>query len=77
MVKKYILGLDQGTTGTSALLFDENWNQVVHSYKEVKQYYPNLKQSWVEYDDKQLYETLLQSTENAYKIYEGGRRKYE
>ena len=24
MRKKYILGLDQGTTGTSALLFDEN-----------------------------------------------------
>ncbi len=65
MVKKYILGLDQGTTGTSALLFNENWEQVAHGYTEVKQYYP--KPSWVEHDGKQLYKTLLQSTQNALK----------
>ena len=65
MSKKYVLGLDQGTTGTSALLFDENWKQVAHGYKEVKQYYP--RQGWVEHDGKQVYETLLQATENALK----------
>ena len=27
-MKKYYLGLDQGTTGTTALLFDKNWNLV-------------------------------------------------
>ena len=63
MAKKYILGLDQGTTGTSALLFDEKWNNVSSGYKEVKQFYP--QPSWVEHDGEQLYETLLISTKRA------------
>ncbi len=63
MEKKYYLGLDQGTTGTTALLFDRKWNQVSKGYCKVVQKYP--KPGWVEHDGLQLYETLLQATEEA------------
>lgn len=63
MAKKYYLGLDQGTTGTTALLFDQNWNQVARGYAEVVQYYP--KPGYVEHDGMQLYETLQKATKEA------------
>lgn len=63
MAKKYYLGLDQGTTGTTALLFDRNWNQVARGYAEVVQYYP--KPGYVEHDGVQLYETLGWATKEA------------
>ena len=40
MKKKYYIGLDQGTTGTTTLLLDEKWNVVARGYKEHTQYYP-------------------------------------
>ena len=46
MKKKYYIGLDQGTTGTTTLLLDETWNVVARGYKEHTQYYP--KPGWVE-----------------------------
>ncbi|MBR2452576.1 MAG: glycerol kinase GlpK [Clostridia bacterium] len=63
MTKKYILGLDQGTTGTAALLFDEKWNHVSTGYQEVTQFYPN--PGMVEHDGEELYQTLLVSTQRA------------
>ena len=33
-MEKYYLGLDQGTTGTTALIFDSQWNQIARGYKE-------------------------------------------
>ena len=40
MKKKYYIGLDQGTTGTTTLLLDETWNVVARGYKEHTQYDP-------------------------------------
>ena len=34
-MKKYYLGLDQGTTGTTVMIFDEDWNKVSRGYKAV------------------------------------------
>ena len=34
------MGVDQGTTGTTVLLLDEDWNLTASSHKEHKQYYP-------------------------------------
>ena len=39
-MKKFYLGLDQGTTGTTVMIFDEDWNKVSRGYKEHTQYYP-------------------------------------
>ena len=35
----YYLGLDQGTTGTTALLLDESWNQIARGHVDIRQYY--------------------------------------
>ena len=63
MHKKYILGLDQGTTGTTALLLDEKWNQKSKGYTEVTQHYP--KPGLVEHDGTELFETLIASCTKA------------
>ena len=36
-MKKYYLGLDQGTTGITAILFDTNWHQISRGYRELRQ----------------------------------------
>lgn len=38
--KSYILALDQGTTGSTALLIDEEGQVVSNAYREVLQFYP-------------------------------------
>lgn len=40
MLNKYYLGIDQGTTGTTAILFDENFISVSRGYCETPRYYP-------------------------------------
>ncbi len=60
---KYYLGIDQGTTGTTVLLFDENWNQLSRGYKELTQIYP--QQGWVEHDGLEIWQTILDSVEMA------------
>lgn len=64
-MKKYILGLDQGTTGTTALLFDDKWNLVSSGYQEIVQSYP--APGLVEQDGKMLYDTILTATDKALK----------
>ncbi|MEA5004646.1 MAG: glycerol kinase GlpK [Christensenella sp.] len=61
MSKKYYLGIDQGTTGTTALLLDEEWNQVGRGYKEHTQYYP--QPGWVEHDAMEIWDRLRESVE--------------
>lgn len=62
-MKKYYLGLDQGTTGTTVLVFDENWNSVSRGYKEHKQYYPQA--GWVEHDPIEIWTAILDSVKMA------------
>ena len=50
---KYILSLDQGTTSSRALLFDEKQNIIGMSQKEFLQYYP--QEGWVEHDPMEIY----------------------
>ncbi len=50
---KYILALDQGTTSSRAILFDEHQNIIQMAQKEFKQIYP--KQGWVEHDPLEIY----------------------
>lgn len=60
---KYYLGLDQGTTGTTAMIFDENWNKVARGYKEHTQYYP--KSGWVEHDPLEIWRSILDTIDMA------------
>jgi glycerol kinase len=51
-MKKYILALDQGTTSSRAIIFDNNGLPVASAQKEFKQYYP--KPGWVEHDPVEI-----------------------
>ncbi|MGL4534720.1 MAG: glycerol kinase GlpK, partial [Fusobacteriaceae bacterium] len=50
---KYIVALDQGTTSSRAIVFDENQNIVGSSQKEFTQIYP--KEGWVEHDPMEIW----------------------
>ena len=52
-MSKYVLALDQGTTSSRVLLFDEHQNIVGVSQKEFTQIYP--KQGWVEHDAMEIW----------------------
>ena len=49
----YILALDQGTTSSRAILFDEQQNIIGIAQKEFTQHYP--REGWVEHDPMEIY----------------------
>ncbi|MBI5150353.1 MAG: glycerol kinase GlpK [Candidatus Omnitrophica bacterium] len=53
MNKRYILALDQGTTGSRAFLFAAKGSVVASDYKEFPQYFP--KPGWVEHDADEIW----------------------
>jgi len=59
MTNKYYLGIDQGTTGTTVLIFNEEWNICGRGYSEHKQYYP--KPGWVEHDPIEIWNKTKES----------------
>ncbi len=60
---KYYLGIDQGTTGTTALIFNEEWSICGRGYSEHKQYYP--KPGWVEHDPIEIWNKTKESVAAA------------
>ncbi len=56
-MKKFILSIDQGTTGSRAFIFDEAANVVARSYQEFKQYYPH--PGWVEHDADEIWRSCV------------------
>lgn len=52
-MSRYILALDQGTTSSRVLMFDEHQNIMGVSQKEFTQIYP--KQGWVEHDAMEIW----------------------
>jgi glycerol kinase len=53
----YILALDQGTTGSAALVFDRRGAPVAMADREIRQGYP--EPGWVEHDPEEIYSTTL------------------
>lgn len=51
---KYVLAIDQGTTGTTVVLFNERGEMVRKIYQEFKQYYP--QPGWVEHDAWEIWQ---------------------
>jgi len=69
---RYILALDQGTTSSRAILFDEHGKRVDTAQREFRQIFP--QPGWVEHDAKEIYQTqrdtareVLRRTEVALK----------
>ena len=54
-----ILSIDQGTTGTTALLVDVQGNIIAQGYQEFTQYYP--EPGWVEHDPGEIWNATLQA----------------
>ena len=52
-MSKYVMALDQGTTSSRAIIFDEHQNIVNMAQKEFTQHYP--KAGWVEHDPLEIY----------------------
>ena len=68
-MNKYILAIDQGTTGSRAILFDANGKTVASAYREFKQYFP--KPGWVEHDAQEIWhscERVIRETVRKSKI---------
>lgn len=51
-MQRYVLSLDQGTTGTRAMVFDENGNVAASAYRQLRQIYPT--PGWVEHDPAEI-----------------------
>ncbi|MHA1778654.1 MAG: glycerol kinase GlpK [Candidatus Heimdallarchaeaceae archaeon] len=59
----YVLGIDQGTTGTRAMIFNHQGEPIGWAYKKHKQFYP--KPGWVEHDPQEIWKNTLAVTKEA------------
>jgi glycerol kinase len=63
MIRRYILALDQGTTGSTALVVDLDGRVLSRGYAELPQYFP--QPGWVEHDPEEIWSTVAQSAHAA------------
>ncbi len=63
-MSKLILSIDQGTTGTTVLLIDEELNVRGKGYREFPQIYP--EPSWVEHKPADIWTSVLSSMDDAF-----------
>lgn len=60
---KHLLALDQGTTSSRAIVFDENGTPVSTAQREHRQFYPAA--GWVEHDPAEIWRNQLSVAEEA------------
>lgn len=58
-MKRYVIAIDQGTTSSRAIAFDEGGNIAAKAQREFPQIYPEA--GWVEHDPEDIYRTCLES----------------
>jgi glycerol kinase len=58
-----ILAIDQGTTGTTCLVVDDELRVVRRGYAELPQHYP--RPGWVEHDPEEIWASVLDAAEQA------------
>ena len=54
----YIIAIDQSTSATKAMLFDEQLHLLARADKEHRQYYP--RTGWVEHDAEEIYNNMVE-----------------
>ncbi len=59
----YILAIDQGTTSSRAILFDEKFSIVASDQQEFKQHFP--ASGWVEHDADEIWQSVVATCKNA------------
>jgi glycerol kinase len=60
---RYILALDQGTTGSTALVVDPDGRVLARGYAELPQYFP--QPGWVEHDPDEIWATVERAARAA------------
>ncbi len=68
-MKDYILAIDQGTTGTTAIIFDHDGNIAGKGYREITQYYP--QSGWVEHDPEEIWQKTISAVKSAIETIDG------
>jgi glycerol kinase len=61
--KGLILGIDQGTTGTTALLSDSEGNVLSHAYREILQIFP--QPGWIDQKPDEIFQSCLEVVDEA------------
>src|SRR5260370_8387080 len=59
-----VLAIDQGTTGTTAMVLDGRGRILGRAYGEIRQFYP--RPGWVEHDPEQLYRSVVRLARQAH-----------
>ncbi len=62
---RYILSIDQGTTGSRAVIYDKRARKIAGAYEEFPQYFP--KAGWVEHDPEEIWQSVNNSIQKALK----------
>ncbi|MDP2921800.1 MAG: glycerol kinase GlpK [Candidatus Omnitrophota bacterium] len=62
---KYILAIDQGTTGSRAVIYDKRGKNIASAYEEFRQYFP--KPGWVEHDPEEIWQSVNNSIQKVIK----------
>lgn len=55
---RYLLAIDQGTTGSTIMLFGDDGRLAARRYREVTQYFP--KPGWVEHDPMEIWQGVAE-----------------
>ena len=64
-----ILAIDQGTTGTTCMLYDESGCVLARAYRELTQIYP--RAGWVEHDPEEIWKTVVDCVARIRSAYSG------
>src|SRR5256885_12010229 len=60
---RYVVSIDQGTTGTTVLVFDETLQLRARGYREFAQHFP--QPGWVEHDPEEIWQSVLGALADA------------
>ena len=60
---EYILAIDQGTTGSRAILYDKKGEKRASHYEEFRQYFP--KPGWVEHNPEEIWKSVDSSIQKV------------
>ena len=64
-MSNYILAIDQGTTSTRTIIFDQNFTIISIVQQEFQQYFPN--PGWVEHDPEDIWNSVIDTARSAIK----------
>jgi len=62
---QYVLAIDQGTTGSRAVIYDKSSKMIASAYEEFPQYFP--KPGWVEHDPEEIWASVYHSIQKVLK----------